>query len=178
MRTPTMLYPGRDASAPATARVRAIVVLTVGQQNLALSYLAFNSWFPYARSILGPYRYFRIRDLCVQALPSGGAASVTSTAFNVVNDVYSDTTAATILNDDYCALSNAITRPVLRPPSRYWLMGTRTWYTAIDPSEGLPSLEERTNGVINLDTQSGDLSAGSPVGYITVEASIEFHTLA
>lgn len=177
MRTPTMLYPGRDASAPGVAHVRTVVTLVVGQQGLALSYLDFNTWFSYARAILGPYRYFRLRDLSVQVLPTGGAASLTSTAFNVVNDSYADAGANAILNDDYCALANAITRPILRPPSRYWAMGTRTWYSAIDPTAGLPGVEERVNGSLNFDTASGVLAPGTAVGYISVEASFEFHTL-
>lgn len=178
MKVPQMMFPGRDPSTPGVAFVRSVVVLTIGQQNYGLSFTGFNPWFTYARQILTPYQYFRVKHLEVQVLPTGGAASTTSTAFNVTNSVYIDAGAANILNDDYCAIANGITRPVLSPPDQYWRVGTRSWYSCVDQSgtPAAPPAEEITNGSINLDT-SGVGVAGTAVGYFTVCMVMEFHTL-
>lgn len=175
IRTEQMLYAGRSPSTPGRASVRTVVPLKGGQQAFALSYEAFSSWFAYARNILGPYRYFRIVDLKVQVLPSGGAASVITTAFNVTNDTFLDEGAIAIMNDDYCAIANAITRPVLRPPSKFWREAAREWYLSIDSVAGLPSTIDRVAGAINTDTAG--VAAGVECGYITAEMAFEFHTL-
>ncbi len=177
MRTPTMQYVGRDASTPGVAFLRTSTTLLVGQQVFNIVFTDFATWFPYANSLLSSYRYFRVRNARVQVLPTGGAASLTSSAFNITNDDYNDGTAVNILNDDYAAIANAITRPVLQPPRRYWDMGNRTWYMSVNPAAGLPVLEDLSAGTINIDTTSGVLVAGTPVGYITVEMEFEFHTL-
>lgn len=175
MSIPTQLYPGRDPTTPGRAHLRAIVELKGGQQALAFSYVDFNTWFAYARNILTPYHYFRVAEASVQVTPSGGAASLVTTAFNISNDVKGDTTALSILNDDYCAVSNALVRPVLRPPRSFWTMGARTWYNALDPVSGVPTESDCIAGAISLDTAGA--GAGVACGYILVECVLEFHTL-
>lgn len=165
------------SSNPGRARVNGVFEVTSGTAgNAAISYTGFNSWCAQARAVLGPFNYFRVTDLILTPMVGGGTASDFTLLTNVSNSAYTiDSSAVTILNDDFSCMSTAALQPVLHPPRSYWKEGARTWYAATDESGGVPNILDRTAGYISYLGVSG--TSGVVIGWMHVDLEIEFHTL-
>lgn len=163
---------------PGRARVHGVFEITSGTAgNAALSFTGFNSWCSQARSILTPFNYFRITDLVLTPMVGGGTANDYTIVSNVSNSAYGiDSSAITILNDDFACMSTSALQPTLHPPRSYWRGGARTWYASTDEASGIPSLLDRSAGFISYIGISA--TANIVVGWMHVDFEMEFHTLS
>lgn len=160
---------------PGRVTIRSAFEVLSDAGSASIAYQGFSFWAGNVRSLLTPFQYFRVADLSVQARVAGGTASLFSIIYNVSNAVNTDTSAVTILNDDYSAVATAAIQPTLRPPKSYWSQAGRKWYNAVDPSSSV-SLTDLIAGTISYRGTGGILSTDT-VGWIIVEMDLEFHTL-
>lgn len=163
---------------PGRARLRGAVELVNGVRSVFLSYEALQTWFPKASSLLTPFVFFRIAEMEVSVRVAGGAGSAYSVVYNVSNTYQSDTTAVTILDDDFSALSTGAMTSSLRPPASFWRDGARRWYNVAVQSGGEPSNIDLTPA--SIGTYASGAATTTPatvVGWLIVDVVLEFHTL-
>jgi len=142
----------------------------------AFSKNGFSTWSSQLNGILSPYKFFRVTRCDVEVMPSGGAASTYSIAFNVSNSSDADSGAASVLNDDYAAIATAMVRPKLVAPKAYWDGRPYDWYFYSNPGDPGFQVQTATAGVISL-SGTGGASASTVIGYLIVDLEVEFHTL-
>lgn len=174
--TNPLSYTGSGPATPGRARLKSVIEVFNSSKVLYASYGQFDVWFGQARAVLGPFKYWRIMDMKVEALVDGGAASANSIAFNISNSSDGDTSFGAVMNDDYSGLCTALSRPVLNPPRQYWRESQMPWYQAKNQSGDMPPNGEVIAGVISL-WGSGGANSTTVVGWVVIDLEIEYHTL-
>lgn len=170
-------WPGSSAIAPGRAYVRMVTEVFPTLDFRSFSKAGFATWSSQITGILTPYKYFRIAMADAEVVVNGGAASPFSVAFNITNAYTTDTSVSGLLNDDYAAVSTAMIRPKLSPPSSYWSGRPMDWYAfALTTDPGLPPSNTITAGSVTL-AGTGSAVPTEVIGYLIVDFVLEFHTL-
>lgn len=163
-------------SNPGKVFLRGAIELFNGDVQYYFDYNNFNTWFSQARSVLAPFTYYRVNEASVSVKISGGTASAHSVVYNISNSYMGDTTAVSVLNDDFSAIASSALCPVLHPPKSYWKNADRTWYVCLDPILGIPTQTDRIAGTVSF-SGSGGANGLTVIGWAVVELELEFHTL-
>lgn len=169
-------WPGSSAVTPGRAHVRMVTEVFNSVDSRPFSKSGFETWSSQLAGLLSPYKYFRICDVAVEVIVSGGAASPYSVAFNVSNGYTGDTDMNGVLNDDYSAVATAMIRPKLHPPKAYWAGRPVNWNTY--SKSGDPNYDGvfAHAGAISL-AGTGGTAATDKIGYLIADIVVEFHTL-
>lgn len=163
-------------SNPGRALVRGSIELRNGSGVFGFGYTSFGDWCGQARSLLGPFSYFRVERATVKVCVAGGTASAHSVAFNISNSYRGDSNTVAVLNDDYAALATAASMPTIVAPASYWAGRSRMWFAAVDPVAGVPAENDLVAGVVSC-YGSGGADGTVVVGWAIIEMDLTFHTL-
>lgn len=132
----------------------------------------FPNWAPKISSILATYKYWRLGNFRLTAIVTGGASSAYYAVCGLSNDAAIDSSLIAVLDEDYAGVGNSIVPLVLQPPRSYWRQTTSPWLST-DSSFAHP---DKSNGSMTI-VGGGGATAGTVIGWCSVDIELEFHTM-